>query len=345
MPVITTQSNPETVPVTAQVPAPPSAELQSVLGATEQTTPEAVTPAAKPLNAAQARLAQIKAEAQAKAEAVKAEARSAKEQAALDKIKAKEEAAIAKAKAKELADEEKAKAKAAKDAEKAAAKEAAGKIKAEAKAKADAIKNVPAPLLEPVALPDPNQSVIKTLQSGKASAALKAAFSAENNAELGYKQLGERYGYSVTPLITALVEEGVWPVKNDGEGNVLGPWSYKKLYETERENNLVSWGHMVNRASERFTMLNPANIAKREEARKKAEEQRKEQAALEAAGLAKKAEVKTPGTKATTSMDVSGLAQEDLCSLAKACILAMDSNFRNMLCADEEVANALNIAG
>ena len=273
-----------------------------------------------------------------KAEAAKqklAELQAAKEQAAKD-----QEKLAAEAKAAKKAEQEAAKAakKAERDAQRAAKAAEREKEKAAKKAAREAAANVPVPVLPAVEVKPPAESVMKTLKEGKASAALKAAWTSENQAELGYRQLAERYGYSVQGLIDELVAEGVWPTREGG-----GAWGYKKLYDAEKENGLKSWGHMVNRASERFTMYNPENIKKREQKAAEEEAKKKEEAALQAAGLVDKAK-KSKGPKTVDpGMDVSQLDDVDMFNMAKACILAMSEEMRDLLCLDNEVKEALKL--
>ena len=196
------------------------------------------------------------------------------------------------------------------------------------------------PILAPVEPSPLTSSVVKALEGDKVSVALKTAFSLENNSELGYKKLAERFGYSVVPLIEALVLEKVLPTKTPDEGG--GAWAYKALYKAEKMNGTVSWGHMVNRASERFTMLNPENIAKREAAKEAAKAKAKEEALNQAQGIAGKAKVK-PTTTSEGGFDISQLTDIDLFNLAKSCIIAMPDNMRDLLAMDAEVKEALKI--
>lgn len=258
--------------------------------------------------------------------------------AAREKLKQMEQEAKANAAAKKAAEAQaKEDAKAAKEAEKAAAKAIEDQAKAEAKAKeqkelADKLANTPD--LKPPTTPE---SEFQAQIAGKVSDALKAAFYADNKANMGYKMLGERFGYSVEPMIAELVAEGVWPTRE--KDGVQVPIGYKAVLKNEKETNRVSIGTLVNRASERFTMLNPANIAKKEAEKVEAAKRKLEDAALGAGALAKKAK----GAPINPGMDVSQLSQEDLFDLAKACIMAMDANGRDLLALDPDIKDALKI--
>lgn len=338
MPVIDTNTNDQA----ATLPSPPSAGLAALIG---ETAPQADLAAVqaemqtdKPAKAPKPKnpiLLALEEKAKAAAAAKKAAEEQAKAIAAEKKAAAealkndKEAAKLAKAAAAEQAKAEKEAEKVRKAAEKEAAKAAAA-------AKREAAKNAlpdvsQAPQVEVKGL---NDSQLKTIMEGKASAALKIAWTSELNGEFAYKKLAERFAYSIKPLVAALVEEKSWPVQEDGT-----PWGYQKVYKAEKENGLKSFGHMVNRSAERFSALNPENIAKREQAKAEAEAKRKEQAALEAAGLASKAATKTTTIK-STEVDYSGLSAEELLKTAKACILAMDKNALAILEADPEVKDA-----
>lgn len=333
----TTNEAPETIATTNI--APPSPGLAALLGnePTEpDTTNEATTekkqraPKAKnPILQALEDKAKAAAEAKKQAEA-EAKKIAEEKKAAAAALKADKEAQKANREAEKAAKAQaKLDAKAAKEAEKAAKK-------AEAEARREAAKNAlpDTSSLPAVEVKGLNDTQVKTILEGKASAALKIAWTSELNGELAYKKLAERYGYSIKPLVEALVEEKLWPVQEDGT-----PWGYQKVYKAEKENSLKSFGHMVNRSAERFSSLNPANIEKREKAKAEAEAKRKELAALEAAGLAKKAATTTTTIKSSET-DFSALSAEDLLKTAKACILAMDKNALAILEADPEVKEA-----
>lgn len=345
---MTIQSNDPNVITNPTAIKPPSAGLAGLAGLANQPIDTgAATPNPTPQTEQQQPTAPLTPEEQAKIKAIQdaADAKAKKDAEKLAKAQAKLAAAQAKkdAAAQAKADKE-AKAKADKEA-----KEAEKKAKAEQrKAELEAKRNIKPPVGPEVQIKELPQNIIKALESGKASDALKTAFSQENNAELGYKKLGERFGWSVTPLIEQLVAEKVWPVKDEKDGG--GPWGYKKLLEAEKENGLQSWGTMVNRASERFTMLNPENIAKREAARHKLEAERLEQEKIKAAGIAAglipETTKKTTTTSSTeTATNVAGLTQEKMIELAHACIMAMTEDSRNKLCALEDIQKALNLLG
>ena len=200
---------------------------------------------------------------------------------------------------------------------------------------------VPSPTLAPApALPALPQAIQRTLKEGTAAEALKAAWSADNNAELGYKQLAERYKYSIVPLVEDLAKEKVWPVEPKGSKREGQPLSYKKLYNLEKENGIKSWGHMVNRASERFAMVNPENIKKREEEKQRKAEEAKANAANAASQIAKKAKgASTPATK----LDTSKLSHEDLFAMAKEAVVAMDAAMRDLFLADGDIRQILSL--
>jgi hypothetical protein len=252
---------------------------------------------------------------------------------AIEEAKAKKEA---EAKAKEHQKELEKKAKEHQ-------KELEKKAKAEERAKAKEIAKAAIPVLPEVSLAGLAPRVEKTLTEGKVSVALKEAFNAEANSELGYKTLAERFGYSVIPLVQALVEERVWPTQTEGK-NSGAPWSYKKLYDREKELGIKSYGHMVNRASERFTMLNPENIAKRQQALEEAKARAKEEAAKKATEVANSSKAKGATVQKTVGeIEVANLEYEQLLDLAKACILALDQDGCDLLALDPDIRQALRL--
>jgi len=335
MAIITTPDNNEqseavTInPTPVNPAAPPSPELAALLG-TPAAIPSDDKPGAPAVKGPAVTAEAPKTSNEDPAVIAAREAYKKAEQAAKDKKKA--EAAAAKAAKAEQA----AKDKAAKQAE----KEAKAVERAAERAKQREAALAAIPVLAPVEPSPLTASVVKALDDDKVSVALKTAFSLENNSELGYKKLAERFGYSVVPLIEALVLEKVWPTKTPDEGG--GAWAYKALYKAEKMNGTISWGHMVNRASERFTMLNPENIAKREAAKEAQRAKQKEEAAAQAAGIAGKAKVK-PTTTSDGGFDISQLTDIDMFNLAKACILAMPDNMRDLLAMDAKIKEALKI--
>jgi len=336
MAIITTPDNTEETtigptPVNPNSPAPPSPELQALLGTPAPAAiPSDDKPGAPAVKGPAVTAKAPKTSNEDPAVIAAREAYKKAEQEAKNKKKA-EVAAAKEAKAMKLKEEK---------AKKQAEKEAKAIERAAERAKQREAALAAIPILAPVEPSPLTSSVVKALEGDKVSVALKTAFSLENNSELGYKKLAERFGYSVVPLIEALVLEKVWPTKTPDEGG--GAWAYKALYKAEKMNGTVSWGHMVNRASERFTMLNPENIAKREAAKEAAKAKAKEEALNQAQGIAGKAKVK-PTTTSEGGFDISQLTDIDLFNLAKSCIIAMPDNMRDLLAMDAEVKEALKI--
>jgi len=278
-------------------------------------TPEAANTTAKTKKDMREELKRLEAEAKVKA----AEKKLQEEK---DKLQAKEDAAKAKA------DEKAKKQEEAKQAREAKKEESAKLQEAELQAISNSIAATEAPL--PTA---PDNTIIDALNSGDTLAALRSCFFAEKNAERGYTTLGEKFGWSVTPIIQELTAKGVWPINAANE-----PVGYKRALKAEKEAGKIAFAHYINRASERFAMLNPKTRAEQEAKRKEAAFQR---AADKLAGI--KPTKNKAAAEVSKDYDVSKLTQEELFDLAKVIIMAMDENTCDLLAMDGDVAARLKI--
>lgn len=65
----------------------------------------------------------------------------------------------------------------------------------------------------------------------------------------GEKSLGEQCNYDINNVIDYLYNKGLWPSNPSIPGTPVG---YQTLYVVERENEVIGWGHLLNRLQVRF---------------------------------------------------------------------------------------------